>query len=278
MLNFGFIGFGSMAKMIMRGLIAFSDISPSRIYATRKNKDKLHEIADSFKGVTAVDSCHTIMKDADIIFLCVKPLEYKAVLAEIAPLMTSDTHIVSIAGGVSIDNLQSMIHGKITKYMPTLPSEVGAGVSLICHNDQVSEREAAAIESILSGFSDKIKHVEDGEDWGFAAELTSCMPGLIASIFENLTHTALKHTNSFDKATIDVLVTDTLFATAKLIAQTGMSFEQAVSRVATKGGITEEGALIFDQSLPQVFDEMFAKTLAKRRLMLEKIHLDFASE
>jgi pyrroline-5-carboxylate reductase len=43
------------------------------------------------------------------------------------------------------------------------------------------------------------------------------------------------------------------------------SFEQVVSRVATKGGITEEGTKVLHEQLPEVMDKLFERTLEKRR-------------
>jgi pyrroline-5-carboxylate reductase len=42
-----------------------------------------------------------------------------------------------------------------------------------------------------------------------------------------------------------------------------MSFSDMVRRVATKGGITEEGVKVLNDRLPSVFDDVFYKTLAK---------------
>ena len=50
----------------------------------------------------------------------------------------------------------------------------------------------------------------------------------------------------------------------------GMTFEEVVERVATKGGITQEGTAVVYEKLPDVADELFEKTLAKRRLVAEK--------
>ena len=49
-----------------------------------------------------------------------------------------------------------------------------------------------------------------------------------------------------------------------------MTFEEVVKRVATKGGITQEGTAVVYEKLPDVADELFEKTLAKRRLVAEK--------
>jgi len=105
--------------MIIRGLIECADISPNNIYVTRKDKDRLFEINNVFRDVIIVNTLQDIMQNAQMIFVCVKPVEVKNVLPEIATLMKDDTHIISLAGSVSMDNLQSVIYGKISKYMPS---------------------------------------------------------------------------------------------------------------------------------------------------------------
>jgi len=83
------------------------------------------------------------------------------------------------------------------------------------------------------------------------------------------------HTNSFDEDEINEMIIHTLYATSKLILETGMSFEQLVSRVATKGGITQEGVVVFDETLPDVFERVFFKTLEKRKVTAESINESF---
>ncbi len=42
-----------------------------------------------------------------------------------------------------------------------------------------------------------------------------------------------------------------------------MTFAQTLDRVATKGGITGEGAEVIQNAMPEVFDELFARTMKK---------------
>ncbi|MBQ9608406.1 MAG: hypothetical protein IJV15_03065 [Lachnospiraceae bacterium] len=56
----------------------------------------------------------------------------------------------------------------------------------------------------------------------------------------------------------------------KMLLENDMSFSDVVSRVATKGGITEEGSKVIYEKLPDVTDEMFIRTLEKRRMTAEK--------
>ena len=61
------------------------------------------------------------------------------------------------------------------------------------------------------------------------------------------------------------MLLNTLGSTADLMLQKDMSFEDVVKRVATKGGITEVGSRVIYDGFPEVADEMFGKTMAKRR-------------
>ena len=61
------------------------------------------------------------------------------------------------------------------------------------------------------------------------------------------------------------MVLETLNATGELMLQKDMCFDDVVKRVATKGGITEVGSRVIYDGFPEIADEMFEKTHAKRR-------------
>lgn len=272
-MDFGFIGFGSMAKMLIDGLINHSKIRPCSIYVTRNDKSRLKEISDTFAGVKIYDNNAEVVKNSQIVFLCVRPQEVINVLSEIRTSVHENTHIVSLAGTVTIENIQTIINCKITKLIPPITSQIGEGISLMCHNDHVKDCDLSLLEKYIGSFG-KLKTVNEN-DIGFAAELTSCMPGFIASIFSHFANTASLHTSSFNRQEIGELMIQTLYATSKLLVETDMTFEQMISRVATKGGITQEGVLVFDNELPRIFEDVFRETLKKRQTVEAKINNDF---
>jgi pyrroline-5-carboxylate reductase len=273
MYKFGFIGFGSMANMLINSLIKYADVSTSDIAVTRKDKNNLHEFNDIFKGINTFSTASDVVINSKQIFICTKPAEIKIVLEEIRHLVRDDNHIIFLAGTVSLCNIEKVLSAKITKLIPTITSQVGEGISLMCHNKNVTNTDISLLESYISKFS-KVKIVNDNEI-GFAAELTSCMPGLIAGIFDNLSLAAINHTDSFSQSEINDLLKSTLYATSKLMHESKISFEQIITRVATKGGITIEGVSIFNEELPSVFNKMFIKTLKKREMIECKIDANF---
>ena len=50
-----------------------------------------------------------------------------------------------------------------------------------------------------------------------------------------------------------------------------MTFDEVVERVATKGGITEEGTKVIYEMFPDVAEKLFEKTLEKRRQTAARI-------
>ena len=101
------------------------------------------------------------------------------------------------------------------------------------------------------------------------SELVSCMPGFIASIFDVICTSAESHT-SIPREQIVRMVLNTMSATGDLMLEKNLSFEDTVNRVATKGGITEEGTKVIYDMFPAAADEMFNKTLEKRKLTASK--------
>jgi pyrroline-5-carboxylate reductase len=73
------------------------------------------------------------------------------------------------------------------------------------------------------------------------------------------------------------LVIKTLYGTAKLLVDKNLKFEEVIARVATKGGITEEGVKVLKSGLPEVFAEMFNQTMDKRKRVNEMVNKDFES-
>lgn len=68
----------------------------------------------------------------------------------------------------------------------------------------------------------------------------------------------------------------TMQGTAALMLQQGYSCEEVIGRVATKGGITEVGTNVIGERFPAVADEIFDKTLERRKLTEEAARKDFS--
>ena len=73
-------------------------------------------------------------------------------------------------------------------------------------------------------------------------------------------------------------VLNTMSAAGDLMLKKDLSFAEVVSRVATPGGITEEGTKVIYEQLPATADAVFEKTLEKRKMTAGRAEELFCKE
>lgn len=269
MIKVGFIGYGSMGSMMVHGFIRSGAISPEEMIISTRTKSKLDKIKSDFSNLNIAESNSDVAIRAKYVFICVKPLEVMDVVKEIKNSLTKESVIISIAGPVAMKYIENAADAKVIKLTPSLTSEVSEGVSLICYGQKVGTDEANYVDSLLNSISD-VKRIRE-EDFELAAELTSCAPGFFASILDEFVKSALRQNSGLCKEDIEDMVLHTFYGTAKVLMDKNMRFYDMIQRVATKGGITEEGVKIFSNYLPDTFDKMFGATLEKRKTVRKKI-------
>jgi pyrroline-5-carboxylate reductase len=267
----GFIGYGSMGSMLLNGFLSAGVLKAPEVVVATRTVNRLNGLKDRWE-VEIADDNKKLVEQCKYVFICVKPIEVKEVLSEILQHFRVDVHVISIAASLTIENIESIFKGKITKVIPSLTSDIGAGISLICHNSKVKHNDAKFIESLFASIS-TVKRINE-KDFEAGADLTSCAPGLIAAIFQEFVEAGLRH-STLTREEAEEMVFETLYGTAKLLREKNMGFKEMISRVTTKGGITEEGVQVLRSHLPSAFDELFYKTLAKHDKVKELIDNQF---
>ena len=263
-MNVGIIGYGSMGKMILEKFAESGIIKYKELFISNRHIEKIHHLT------TLYNVCKTngeLAQKADIIFVCVRPADIKFVLEEIKPNMKDDALVVSLNGSISFEHIEKIVDCKIAKAIPSVTAEVNQSQTLVCFNHRVADYDKKELNSILKCMGNVIELPEN--EMGMGSELVSCMPGFIASIFSVLCQEAKKHTQ-ISKQQVVQMVLNTLCATGNLMLEKDMTFDEVVSRVATKGGITEEGVKIVNEEFPAIADTIFLRTLEKRRLTAQK--------
>jgi pyrroline-5-carboxylate reductase len=273
-MNIGIIGYGSMGKMLFEKFIETNAVKQPDLFVSNRTYEKIMELNKYYPKVNVCKDNISVGNNVDILFICVKPLEIKPVLLEINNSIKENCHIVSLNGNVLFEQMERICtNKKITKIMPSVTAEVNKSVTLICHNNYVNNNDKDNIKKILECIG-TVTEIPENEI-GIGAELTSCMPGFIGAIFKVIADEAEKHT-SINKLQIIQMITETMYGTSKILLEKGMSFDILIGRVATKGGITEEGTKIIMEKLPQIIKELFKKTLDKRKITTENAQKSFS--
>ncbi|MDE6742900.1 MAG: NAD(P)-binding domain-containing protein [Lachnospiraceae bacterium] len=263
-MNVGIIGYGSMGQMLLEKFAESGIIKFKELFISNRHIEKIHHLT-TFYNVCRSNG--ELAQKADIIFICVRPSEIKSVLEEIKPNMKEDALVVSLNGSITFEHMEKLIDCKIAKAIPSVTAEVNQSQTLVCFNQSVADFDKKEVISILECMGNVIELPEN--EMGMGSELVSCMPGFIASIFDVLCQAAKKHTLIPEQQVVQ-MVLNTLCATGNLMLENNMTFDEVVSRVATKGGITEEGVKVISEGFPEIADTIFLKTLEKRRLTAQK--------
>jgi pyrroline-5-carboxylate reductase len=269
----GIIGYGSMGKMIFTKFIESKTIPESNMFISNRTYEKVMGLKTIYPLLNICKNNIDVAKNVDILFICVKPLEIKTVLLDIFKKIKDDCHIVSLNGSVLFKQMEQIcVNRKISKVIPSVTAEINQSVTLVCHNIHISDNDKNVLKTLLECFGSVMEIPE--VEMGMGSELTSCMPGFIGAIFKVITDEAKKHT-SISKEDVINLVIKTMYGTGKLLLEKDMTFEQLINRVATKGGITEEGTKIIEAEMPKIANELFEKTLEKRKITTEKAQQNF---
>jgi pyrroline-5-carboxylate reductase len=272
-MKIGIIGYGSMGKMILKKFIETKTVAQEKLFVSNRTFDKISDLNKIYPQLNICGNNTAAVKNADLILVCVKPLEMKTVLSEIVNDIRGDCHIVSLNGSVLFQQLEQICENrKISKIIPSVTAEVNKSMTLVCHNDYVNDDDTNTLKELIGCFGSFVELPE--AEIGIGSELTSCMPGFIGAIFKVITDEAGKHT-AIKKEQIIQMVIETLYGTGKLLLERRMAFEELINRVATKGGITEEGTKIIGEKLPRIINEVFEKTLEKREITIETAQKDF---
>lgn len=264
----GIIGIGSMGKMLLDGFIKTISVDPEQVFVSTRSRDKLALLKKEYANINFCENNSQVVHSSDLLFICVKPMEVSQIFDEIKDSLDESKHVVSIAACVTFKDMERKFGGKISRIVPSLTSVVFEGISLISHNNMVTKPDQEYLENLLGKMS-TVKKIHE-KDFEIAGDLTSCAPGLIAAIFNEFVNAALPFGSLSEKEATEMVI-KTLYGTAKLIHETNMSFTETLDRVATKGGITEEGAKILQRKLPDVFREVFDKTLKKHEAIKAKM-------
>ncbi len=255
------IGFGSMGGMLARRFLESGALEPGSLTIATRSPDRARPFLEEWPGVALAPSPAEAVRGAGVAFLCVKPLDARSVLASAGPSLGKSAHLVSIVGSLGIRDIEALTAAAVSVAMPSVCAEAGAGATIVSHGSRVDGARAGALESLLSAIG-SAKAVPEAELYRWT-ELSSCGPGLLAAILGAYLDAVLERTG-LPRAEAEQVWKETAYGIAKLLLDRGLSFDEALARVATPGGITEAGASVLRERLPDLFAEMLDRMEGRR--------------
>ena len=245
----GFIGAGNMGSAMIGGIINSKIISSQDIFVYDKNLSA----AQTLKNLHNITVCENIksITDADIIFLAVKPNVIYAVIEEIKDSLNSDTVVVSIAAGQSIEkiteafNLQKI---KLIRVMPNTPALVGEAMCAVSLNDEMQKKENEQtvndIILILKSFGkaeiipEKLMDAVTG--------VSGSSPAYIFMLIEAMADAAVL--GGMPRSQAYTFAAQSVLGSAKMVLETGKHPGELKDMVCSPAGTTIEAVKILEEN------------------------------
>jgi len=151
-----FIGAGSMAEAIIRGLLQKEKIEPKSILAiNRSNQAKLNQLQAQYKiQVGSIgDLLPETLQAADIVVLAMKPKDAAQAITQLQHTLRPDQLLISLIAGLSIQTIEALLQhpSSIARTMPNTSSSIGLGATGISFSSSTEpNQQKLAIEIFAS--------------------------------------------------------------------------------------------------------------------------------
>ncbi|MEZ9906723.1 pyrroline-5-carboxylate reductase [Vibrio breoganii] len=243
--NIAFIGSGNMASSIIAGLLD-SGYPVNALTATAPSQQSRDRISQRF-SITATSDNRAAITQADVIVLSVKPQIMSEVLAELSDIDFSNKLLISIAAGITIPRLQSMLgqDADFVRVMPNTPSLLGLGMSGLYAPEQISEEDRAFAGELMQAVG-KICWVETEAQINSIIAAAGSSPAYFFLFMEAMQQEAI--VQGFDKDTARMLVQQSAIGAAQMVAENPeLELSTLRQQVTSKGGTTAEAIATFNQ-------------------------------
>ena len=245
----GFFGAGKMAEGILAAAALQKDFDPQAVLMAEKVPARAKELAKRY-GVRTTPDAKDVAKSARVIFLAVRPQDLAALAADVKPLLTKKTLVVSIA------TLKKALgrNVRLVRVMPNLALRAKEGMCAICPAANATKADVARVAKILNGAGRTVVLPERNFD--AVTALSGSGPAFFAFMEQAMAEGGRALGLPPDAARL--LAEQTMLGTAAYLRQSGADLETFISGVATPGGTTAAG---MDVMRASDFKKIVAATL-----------------
>lgn len=239
----GFIGIGNMGYAMMKG--ALTEYRKEDLLFSSVDTARNVEVTEE-TGVAHVSSNVEVVRQCKYIILAIKPQIYDIVLNEIKEVVTPDKVIISIAPGITTDDVRNNLRSdsKIVRVMPNTSVLVNEGMSGLCFGSvELSEEEKDTVVRFFESFGKC--EVVDEELMNAVVCVSGSSPAYVYMFIEALADGAVKYGIPRDKAY--VFAAQTVLGAAKMVLETNEHPGRLKDNVCSPGGTTIAGVAALEE-------------------------------
>ncbi|WP_262002302.1 pyrroline-5-carboxylate reductase [Microbacterium sp. Mcb102] len=267
--SLAFLGAGSMGGAILRGVVASGIRIDGGITATNRTAEKAEAFA-GLDGVTSIalaerpDGNAEAAASARIVLVGVKPAMVPDLLREIAPHLTDDAIVVSVAAGVTLQTFADVLgaDARVIRSMPNTPSTVRKGVTGLAAGSAATAEDLALVRRLFETVGAVVEVPESQID--ALSTISGSGPAYVYLLIEEFTKAAVGM--GFAEADARLMVEQTFIGATALLDASGQDPAELRRRVTSPKGTTERAvAVLQDAQLDRTFADAAAAALARAK-------------
>ena len=234
----GFIGAGTMATTIARGLLEAGVCAPQWIVASEPRQARRDEVAAEL-GIRVVSSNAEVAREADVLILATKPQVFGRLLPELRDAVRPEALIISIAAGVTTEAIEARLKdgARVIRTMPNTPAMVRHGATAVAPGSHATEADVDLATRLFESVG--IVEVLEESLLDAVTGLSGSGPAFIFVIIEALSDAGVKV--GLHRKTAQNLAAHTVLGAAKMLIETGEHPGRLKDMVCSPGGTTISG-------------------------------------
>jgi pyrroline-5-carboxylate reductase len=262
------LGAGSMGGAILNGLVQPGTAVSGPVRVTNRTEAKAAALRSdaviSYSTEVEPNANLAAITGARIVVVAVKPTMVPDLLREIAEVLEPDAVVISVAAGVTIATIQSLLPPSVAvlRAMPNTPALVGRGVTGLAAGDRASASDLAMAHSLFATVGAVLEVPESKIDE--VSAISGSGPAYVFYLIEQLTQTAVRLGFTAEQASL--MVEGTFLGASELLAASGEQPRELRRRVTSPHGTTERAIAEMEKAeLGSMFDRATASAIARAK-------------
>lgn len=237
----GFIGAGKMGGAIIKGLISAGHPGEN-IIVSEQSKSTLSDLVNKLH-VKPVQKSADVATTSDAVIVAVHPNQFANVLNEIQSFVKNKKPVISVAGGLQCETLESYLKSPVVRVMPNICAEVCESVSAITAGKNTPKNDIDTAEAIFNMVGQTL-HIKE-ELFDAFSGVAGCGLAYIFPIIEAMSDGAVLE--GIDRSSAIRLAAQTVAGAGKLAVLTGKHPGPLKDDVCSPGGCTIEGVKTIEE-------------------------------
>ena len=239
-----FIGLGNMGASLAKAVA--KEMASTDLLLVNRSPQKVEEFISQYGGTAS--HLEQVFKEAEVIFLGVKPYQICPLLEEYQAILAQRTNLllVSLAAGLELEKMAEVIQSDrvgLIRIMPNTSVAIGQGVISLTRSQAVTDQQVAQVNQLLAGAGVLYEMEETLMDP--ATAVAGCGPAFVYQMIEAMADAGVALGLSRGQAL--QMAARTFQGASQMVLETGEHPARLRDAVCSPGGSTIAGVNRLEQ-------------------------------